>query len=230
MIHTNNMITDSFVQTQIYLYTVVLPMPIQAEVCPAVEPDTGGVCAELCSSDQDCNNTMKCCSNGCGRSCMVPDRIPYYSIPQQCPSSISDRVGVCTITPNNCQSDTNCSDDQLCCRSGCGRVCTNPVQSSQPCFAITDQFNRTRASDSGGLLGGASFVGAYIPQCAVDGSFQPIQCHGSTGYCWCVHTQTGQPLSPFTPRGSRTQCRGKSLTLSVIRNVVRYMCGTSCVC
>ena len=171
-----------------------------------------GACSELCSNDLDCNNTTKCCSNGCGRSCVVPDRIPYYSIPQQCPST-SDRVGICTITPNNCQSDKNCSDAQLCCQSGCGRVCTNRVSSPQPCYAIAAQFNRTRASDSGGLLGGTTVVGAYIPQCALDGSFQPIQCHGSIGYCWCVHTQTGQPLSPFTRRSS-TQC-GESLSVNL---------------
>jgi hypothetical protein len=28
-------------------------------------------------------------------------------------------------------------------------------------------------------------VGAYIPQCEEDGSYSRIQCHGSTGYCWC---------------------------------------------
>ena len=28
--------------------------------------------------------------------------------------------------------------------------------------------------------------GAYIPQCNEDGSYKEVQCHGSTGYCWCV--------------------------------------------
>lgn len=34
-------------------------------------------------------------------------------------------------------------------------------------------------------------VGAYIPQCAVDGTYRSKQCHGSTGFCWCVDVQSG---------------------------------------
>ncbi len=29
--------------------------------------------------------------------------------------------------------------------------------------------------------------GNYIPQCTVDGAWKAVQCHGSTGECWCVH-------------------------------------------
>jgi len=34
-------------------------------------------------------------------------------------------------------------------------------------------------------------VGSYVPQCKVDGTYRDKQCHGSTGYCWCVDTNTG---------------------------------------
>ena len=30
-------------------------------------------------------------------------------------------------------------------------------------------------------------MGAYVPQCTDDGKYQKRQCHGSTGYCWCVN-------------------------------------------
>ncbi|EDO39095.1 predicted protein, partial [Nematostella vectensis] len=30
-------------------------------------------------------------------------------------------------------------------------------------------------------------IGAYIPQCDKDGRYSALQCHGSTGYCWCVN-------------------------------------------
>ena len=29
-------------------------------------------------------------------------------------------------------------------------------------------------------------VGAFIPTCLDSGEYQPVQCHGSSGYCWCV--------------------------------------------
>ena len=38
-------------------------------------------------------------------------------------------------------------------------------------------------------------MGAYIPQCDENGNFTSLQCHGSTGMCWCVDTKTGKPLT-----------------------------------
>ena len=33
----------------------------------------------------------------------------------------------------------------------------------------------------------ANLMGGYTPQCTADGqNFEDTQCHGSTGYCWCV--------------------------------------------
>ena len=37
-------------------------------------------------------------------------------------------------------------------------------------------------------------LGAFTPKCQSDGSFEQKQCHGSTGHCWCVNSQTGQEL------------------------------------
>ena len=36
--------------------------------------------------------------------------------------------------------------------------------------------------------------GSFTPSCEPDGSYSRKQCHGSTGQCWCVHTQTGEEI------------------------------------
>ncbi|KAL0985520.1 hypothetical protein UPYG_G00157950 [Umbra pygmaea] len=38
---------------------------------------------------------------------------------------------------------------------------------------------------------GAPIVGAFVPDCDFHGQYKPLQCHSSTGYCWCVDS-TGQ--------------------------------------
>ena len=42
----------------------------------ALPNGTMGACAELCSSDGDCPSHHKCCSNGCGHVCMMPNSLP----------------------------------------------------------------------------------------------------------------------------------------------------------
>ena len=44
----------------------------------------------------------------------------------------------------------------------------------------------------------SSLIGAYVPQCNGD-LWNNVQCHGSTGYCWCVDQYTGQKIEK-TPR------------------------------
>ncbi|KAK3752257.1 hypothetical protein QZH41_006590 [Actinostola sp. cb2023] len=48
-------------------------------------------------------------------------------------------------------------------------------------------------------------VGRYIPQCENDGSFKQVQCHPSTGYCWCVNKTTGV-IVPDTQIRGRPSC------------------------
>lgn len=43
-------------------------------------------------------------------------------------------------------------------------------------------------------------VGSFIPHCRQDGSFSPMQCHASTGFCWCV-TQDGKKIPKTETRG-----------------------------
>ncbi|XP_014243893.1 SPARC-related modular calcium-binding protein 2 isoform X1 [Cimex lectularius] len=72
-----------------------------------------------------------------------------------------------------------------------------PCTSKQPCWANED----TRA-DEEGLT--------FRPKCLSDGRYAPVQCHESTGYCWCV-TEHGKPISNTSVRNTKPKCnrRGK---------------------
>ncbi|KAM9820898.1 LOW QUALITY PROTEIN: nidogen-2 [Neosynchiropus ocellatus] len=49
---------------------------------------------------------------------------------------------------------------------------------------------------------GYPIVGAYVPQCDDNGQYSPQQCHGSTGYCWCVDKHGQEIAGTRTPPGS----------------------------
>uniref|UniRef100_H2ZQK1 SPARC related modular calcium binding 1 n=1 Tax=Ciona savignyi TaxID=51511 RepID=H2ZQK1_CIOSA len=44
------------------------------------------------------------------------------------------------------------------------------------------------------LLLQSSGTNVYVPQCEGGNLFNPVQCHASAGYCWCVTTDTGHPI------------------------------------
>lgn len=50
---------------------------------------------------------------------------------------------------------------------------------------------------SGGFL-----VGADEPECEDNGDYKLKQCHGSTGFCWCAETKTGEEIPGTKKRGS----------------------------
>ncbi len=169
----------------------IIPTPMYALFCPSGAPRS--TCSTPCSADQTC----------CGNVCTTPERIPYYSIPSECPSTdLSILIGACNATQRRCLDNSVCASNQLCCRSGAcgGKYCKDAVQSNQPCLAVRSFF------PSGDELGG--IPGAYVPSCQTDGTFAPLQRHGSTGLSWCVNINTGTPVSSFYPRGSTAQCPG----------------------
>ncbi|XP_059551953.1 nidogen-2 [Myotis daubentonii] len=45
-------------------------------------------------------------------------------------------------------------------------------------------------------------VRIHIPQCDEQGHFLPLQCHGSTGFCWCVNPDGHEVPGTRTPPGS----------------------------
>ncbi|XP_023251198.1 nidogen-2 isoform X6 [Seriola lalandi dorsalis] len=55
---------------------------------------------------------------------------------------------------------------------------------------------------SGVEVRGRPGVGAFIPQCDSDGRYRPLQCHGSTGHCWCVDSRGQERAGTRTPPGT----------------------------
>jgi len=45
-------------------------------------------------------------------------------------------------------------------------------------------FSQTPCLDA--VANASGLIGEFIPQCEEDGSYSPMQCWASTGYCWCV--------------------------------------------
>ena len=49
--------------------------------------------------------------------------------------------------------------------------------------------------------------GSHTPQCEEDGSYSLMQCHGSTGYCWCASKQ-GEKIPGTQVRFKQPNCTG----------------------
>jgi hypothetical protein len=55
---------------------------------------------------------------------------------------------------------------------------------------------------------GKPIPGKFLPACTDSGYYQPKQCHGSTGYCWCVNPETGKEIqgTQVPPGNGEPQC------------------------
>uniref|UniRef100_A0A8C8VQX2 SPARC related modular calcium binding 2 n=1 Tax=Pelusios castaneus TaxID=367368 RepID=A0A8C8VQX2_9SAUR len=53
----------------------------------------------------------------------------------------------------------------------------------------------------------------FIPECAQGGLYKPVQCHPSTGYCWCVLVDTGRPIPGTSTRYEQPKCDNSARAL-----------------
>ncbi|XP_060789628.1 nidogen-2 isoform X2 [Neoarius graeffei] len=53
-----------------------------------------------------------------------------------------------------------------------------------------------------GRPGGLQLVGVFIPECDEEGRYRSLQCHSSTGYCWCVDSRGQERVGTHTPPGT----------------------------
>ncbi|XP_072895083.1 nidogen-2 [Hemitrygon akajei] len=118
------------------------------------------------------------------------------------------RVNPCQDGTHSCDPKAQCypvnDHDHICtCAPGYegdGKVCT--VSSERPKMPCEQQRERVQAGSLHGAL-----VGVHVPQCDDEGNFRPMQCHGGTGYCWCVY-ENGQevPGTRTAPGTGQPRC------------------------
>ncbi|KAJ8392450.1 hypothetical protein AAFF_G00075750 [Aldrovandia affinis] len=58
--------------------------------------------------------------------------------------------------------------------------------------------------------------GLYVPACDAQGRYEPMQCHGSVGQCWCVDRVGKEVPGTRTGHGSRPMCIDQSVPPPVV--------------
>ncbi|XP_022088704.1 neurogenic locus notch homolog protein 1-like isoform X2 [Acanthaster planci] len=95
--------------------------------CPMPPMDSFGICVDSCMSDDDCEGRAKCCSNGCGHTCVDPEEQPG-----ECPAR-PDHMMLLASPQHACSNDSDCSGHRSkCCAYGCGQICVEPVTVVKP--------------------------------------------------------------------------------------------------
>ncbi|XP_069831749.1 saxiphilin-like [Dendropsophus ebraccatus] len=72
------------------------------------------------------------------------------------------------------------------------------TESFHPLKGIQSPCQRERQALLGG---GRPLLGAFVPECDKKGNYNAMQCHGSTGYCWCVNEEGKEINGTKTPPG-----------------------------
>ncbi|XP_068612657.1 nidogen-2 [Brachionichthys hirsutus] len=76
--------------------------------------------------------------------------------------------------------------------------CDKPDEPERPKTHCEHHRERAQTASSEGYPAG----GAYVPRCDADGGYLPMQCHGSTGHCWCVDSRGQERAGTRTPPGA----------------------------
>uniref|UniRef100_A0A8C1ZYT1 Thyroglobulin type-1 domain-containing protein n=1 Tax=Cyprinus carpio TaxID=7962 RepID=A0A8C1ZYT1_CYPCA len=58
----------------------------------------------------------------------------------------------------------------------------------------------------------------FVPECSADGRYRAVQCHRSTGYCWCVRVDSGRPVPGTSARDQLPDCSAQETHTLIINN------------
>lgn len=71
------------------------------------------------------------------------------------------------------------------------------------CFVIRNNLIESLTTSTGngnGDFGSTSLGLSFIPNCTVDGYYEPVQCSTDMQFCWCVNKVTGHSLKSIKVR------------------------------
>ncbi|CAG9565233.1 unnamed protein product [Danaus chrysippus] len=122
----------------------------------------------------------------------VPACLPRKS--GQCPYLVP-WTGSCEWS---CRSDAECGGDARCCATGCGTACAEPLRQT------SCQQRRALALHTAAESGNPPSW-SWVPRCNEDGSYESIQCRGSTNICWCVDS-VGNEITGTRTNNSSPNC------------------------
>ncbi|XP_040282870.1 auswaprin-a-like [Bufo bufo] len=73
-----------------------------------------------CASDTECEGNLKCCRQGCNKSC----RVPIIEKPGTCPPPWFVCSPLSSDRPlGDCEVDSDCTGNKKCCNIKCTRQC-----------------------------------------------------------------------------------------------------------